>query len=90
MFTYDANGQRTGERTSDGSQIDVDFNPAGYLAAVSRVNAAAAEGTVSAAASYEGEIYRVTGGMIFWMCPRLWVWGLRPLLSFPKVLPIVL
>jgi hypothetical protein len=61
VFTYDANGQRTGERTSDGSQIDVDFNPAGYLAAVSRVNAAAAEGTVSAAASYEGEIYRVTG-----------------------------
>ena len=61
VFTYDANGHRTGERTSDGSQIDVDFNPSGYLAAVSRVNAAAAEGTVSAAASYEGEIYRVTG-----------------------------
>ena len=61
VFTYDANGQRTGERTSDGSQIDVDFNPSGYLAAVSRANAAAAEGTVSAAASYEGEIYQVTG-----------------------------
>lgn len=61
VFTYDANGHRTGERTSDGSQIDVDFNPSGYLAAVSRANAAAAEGTVSAAASYEGEIYRVTG-----------------------------
>ena len=61
VFTYDANGHRTGERTSDGSQIDVDFNPSGYLAAVSRVNAAAAEGTVSAAASYEGEIYQVTG-----------------------------
>ena len=61
VFTYDANGHRTGERTSDGSQIDVDFNPSGYLAAVSRANAAAAESTVSVAASYEGEIYRVTG-----------------------------
>ena len=61
VFTYDANGHRTGERTSDGSQIDVDFNPSGYLAAVSRANAAAAEGTISAAASYEGEIYQVTG-----------------------------